>query len=224
MVAPAGLHSPAVLATSLAIAAATITAPTFTTTIPDTAPDLDQAIEAAWFDGEARERGIPTAQQLRDQLAQEAALSVTPAQIDAYVATHPRTLPEARRVRVLTTANRPRARAARRALQRGATWRATATRYRATIATRTTTTTATARLTRAIARAPEHTLTRYGTHVFKVLTITPPRPMPHKEQQAKAWERLASEAQEHALDALRAKWRARTVCAPTYEHHRNCGP
>lgn len=207
-----------VLAT-LAIAA-TIAAPGYSATITS-ADRLDERIEAAWIEGEARERGIDAAS-VREQIAQQAALSVTPEQVEAYVDAHPRTLPAEHRVRILEAANRARAQAARNAIERGVTWRVTAAKYKATITV--TTSTPTTRLGRAIARAPRHRLTRYGTHVFKVLKTTPPRPMPRKEQQAKAWELLASQAQRDALTAFRAKWRARTTCAPEFAAHPNCGP
>ena len=47
--------------------------------------------------------------------------------------------------------------------------------------------------------------------MFKVIEILPERPMPIEQQQAQAWEILASEAQQQRArrlrGALKAKWR-----------------
>ena len=51
--------------------------------------------------------------------------------------------------------------------------------------------------------------------------------MPRAQQEALAWETLAGEAQQRALDEFNAqftaKWRQRTVCAPEYAAHADCG-
>jgi hypothetical protein len=60
-----------------------------------------------------------------------------------------------------------------------------------------------------------------------VIAITPAHPTPAPVQRARAWEILASEAQQRALDAFKAafitKWRARTTCAPAFASHPDCG-
>jgi foldase protein PrsA len=169
-------------------------------------------------------------EEIRTQVRQPAALSVTPEQIDAYVAANPRTEPERRAVRIIVTPTRHRAAAARKALARGLTWRTAGRRYaRATgraggaRASYEPGELGDGRLERAVFAAAKNRLvgpvkTADGYAVFKVVRITPERPTPLDVQRATAEEVLASEAQERALAAFEAdftaKWRQRTSCAP----------
>jgi hypothetical protein len=164
---------------------------------------------------------------IRDQIAQPAATSVTQEQIDAYVQAHPRLDPETRETRVLRTAGHRQARRARAALRRGLSWRSAIDRYSAGgSSVKRTVERSPGGLDRAIFRARANVLTRYGAYVFKVIKVNPPRPAPQDQQRATAWEILASEAQERALGefhaAFRAKWLARTACAPAYADHPDC--
>ncbi len=72
-------------------------------------------MNGAWTEGEAKERGVTAPASLKyqarielltarihDQITQPAAESVTPDDVTAYVAAHPRSEPERRKVRVLT--------------------------------------------------------------------------------------------------------------------------
>jgi len=166
---------------------------------------------------------------IRDQIAQPAAQSVTPEQIDAYVQEHPRTEPERRRLRLFVASDRAEARAAQRALRRGRTWRSAARRYatEGDGAARTIEPGLLAdRVEKAVFRAPRNALTRYGTAVFKVTAIIPGGPTPLAQQRATAWEVLSSAAQARAIDLFeldfRARWRLRTTCAPEYATHLDC--
>jgi hypothetical protein len=164
---------------------------------------------------------------LKAPISQTAALSVSPDQIDAFVATHPKTVPEQRRVRMIDTLNPARARAVQRAIARGLTWSAAAKRYESDTNTQTVDPkTLEAPLSTAIYRAAQHTVTRQGTTVFKVLTIRPEHPLNLPQQRATAWEVLASDAQERAIGAFeaewRARWRSRTACAPAVATHPDC--
>ncbi len=159
---------------------------------------------------------------LRQQIAEPAAKSVTPDQVKAHVDANPQLLPATRTVRVVRTSSRRAAMAVLRKLRRGATWssvggsQTTVDRSNAGTAAE-----------RAMLRARVKTLTRYGRVVFRVTRDTPERPMPRAQQEAIAWERLASEAQQAALDAFlpafTAKWRQRTACAAQYAGHADCG-
>jgi hypothetical protein len=170
------------------------------------------------------------ATRIRDQIAQPAAQSVTPEQIDAYVQAHPRLEPERRAVRLVIASSRPRARAAKRALEKGLVWRSVARRFAiaGTGATRTIEPgMLPERVEHAVFKAPEGTLTRYGAYVFKVTAIRPGGPTPIDQQRATAWEVLSSEAQQRAIAAFgaefRTRWRLRTSCAPGYATHADCG-
>jgi hypothetical protein len=177
---------------------------------------------------EARTRLLAT--KIRDQIGQPAAQSVTPEQIEAYVQTHPRMEPELRVTRLVVTANRAKARAARRALQRGLTWQSVVRRYTSPVDLASPVTVEPRllpkRLERAVYAAPRDALTRYGQYVFKVIKIIPSEPTPLDQQRATAWEILSSEAQAGAINAFRAefrsRWRLRTTCAPAYKTHPDC--
>jgi hypothetical protein len=218
-------------------------------------------IEAAWSEGEARERGIAVsdeeareaidekphdgltrrdlvyqartkllATRVRDQIAQPAAQSVTPEQIEAYVQTHPRTEPERRRTRLVIARSRAKAKAAVRGLENNVTWRTTARRYGGSGAPRVIEPGVLPdKVERAVFKAPRNVLTRYGAYVFKVTEIIPSGPVPLEQQRATAWEILSSEAQASAINAFRAefraRWRLRTTCAAAYKTHPDCnGP
>jgi hypothetical protein len=157
--------------------------------------------------------------QIRQQVLEPAAKSVTPDQVKAWVDAHPQVLPAARTVRLVLAKTRAEAKRVQRRLQRGATWASVG-------GTRDELTPSRSRVTRAIFRAKVNAVTRYGRVVFKVTRHTPERPMQRAQQEAQAWERLAGEAQERALNAFRTqfteKWRARTSCAPAYATHPSC--
>ena len=164
-----------------------------------------------------------------EHITQPAALSVTPEQVEAYVHAHPRTDPETRAVRLVRAASRADAKRALAALARGLTWASAIRRYSDGGSGRRTIEPGALeeRVERAVFRAPRNALTRYGTDVFKVIAINPPRPAPLDQQRASAWEILASDAQQQALEAfrrdLRAKWRPRTTCAAGYASSPDCG-
>jgi hypothetical protein len=158
---------------------------------------------------------------LKAPMLQAAAQSVTEQQIDAYVQTHPLTTQGERRVRILYTRDAARAKAVERALRRGVTWERAAERYAPSGGPGLLTYPAPPkdRLERRIFKARPSRLTRYGRYVFKVVRDTPAGPLPIKQQRATAWEILAGDAQQAATGqyeaAMAAKWRPRTVCAPT---------
>jgi hypothetical protein len=225
---------------ALALVLATISGPTWSTTITDKDVErhgLQQLIRAAWTEGEAAERGITVEGEdpeeritllrarLQDPVKQQAAQSVTPEQVEAYVAAHPRLDPEERRARVLTTRSRADARRALRALGKGLTWLSAAKRY-GRLRTRTIVKRRSG-FEQRVFRTKPATTTRYGTTVFRITRITPERPAPQAVQRAQAWEILSSEAQRRAVAAfdaeLRAKWLPRTVCAPAVQRYPDCG-
>jgi foldase protein PrsA len=158
---------------------------------------------------------------IKAQVAEPAAKSVTPDQVKAYVDANPQTLPARRTVRFVATKNRRAARAVLRKLRRGATWASVHAGKRTFDQAEETA------AGRAIFRAPLNRTTRYGRIVFRVIRHTSERPEPRAQQEARAWEVLASEAQQRALDAFvvqfTAKWRERTTCAPSYSDHEDCG-
>jgi hypothetical protein len=171
---------------------------------------------------------------IKEQIAQPAAESVTEEQIDGYVADHPTQEPETRDVRFLLAKTPAKARRARQELERGATWRGVGRRYaisgRATLTrdARPRDLPAGDAAFEAPARKLEGPVRRKRAFViFKVIAITPAHPTPAPVQRARAWEILASEAQEQALDAFSAaftaKWRARTTCAPDLADQPDCG-
>jgi foldase protein PrsA len=214
---------------------------------------LTMLIEAAWAEGEASERGIvvsdaevreateeprPTADErflarneildgaIKEQVTRPAALSVTPDQVKAYVDQHPRTLPEQKFVRRIVARSRQDARRAKRALRNGGTWSLVAKRYSTTPgAGLKPARTAEEQAPKGVLQGPVKANGRYT--VFEVVKVTPERPVPRGQQEATAWEILASEAQERALEAFKPqfadKWRGRTTCAPKYASHRDCG-
>ena len=117
-------------------------------------------------------------------------------------------------MRLVQTKNRRAAIAVLNKLKRGATWSSLgATKETFDTADETA-------VGRAVFRAKLNRTTRYGRVVFRVIRHIPERPMPRAQQEALAWEKLASEAQQRALDAFTAdytaKWRQRTACAPAY--------
>lgn len=227
--------------------AATISAPGYSASVDDAdvsrlvktgeerAAAFQTLVEAAWIVGEAQERGIvvsdPTVEreerisvlraEIQAQVTEPAAKSVTPDQVKAYVDANPKVLPAGRTVRLVLAKNRARAMRIERRLERGATWAAVGG-HRDEFAP------GKSRITRAIFRAKVGEVTRYGRVVFEVAKHTPERPMPRAQQEALAWEELASRAQQQALDAYTAqfteKWRARTSCAAKYAQHPSCAP
>ena len=66
---------------------------------------------------------------IEDPTKQQAAQSVTPDQVEAYVAANPRLDPEERQVSVLTTRSRAHAKQALKAISNGLTWASAAKRY-----------------------------------------------------------------------------------------------
>jgi hypothetical protein len=195
---------------------------------------MSTLVERHWVEGEARERGIAeteTSPTLRTellraainaQIAEPAARSVTPDQVKAYVDANPQVIPEARTVRIIETRSRSRAEAVLRKLRRGATWSSLNAAKETFDRTDRTAT------GRAVFRARLDRTTRFGRVVFRVIRHTPERPEPRAQQEARAWEVLASQAQERALGEFRAqftaKWRGRTMCAPEYGQHHYCAP
>ncbi|MDA0164435.1 peptidylprolyl isomerase [Solirubrobacter ginsenosidimutans] len=167
---------------------------------------------------------------LHAPVGQAAAQSVTQPQIDAYVQSHPKFEPERRYLSLLRTRDRHTAEAALRALKRGLTFAAATRRYTnaegGKIAVRPGEIDPRG-LDRAIFKAPTGKYLRYGTDVFRVRFIGPPQPLPIEQQNASAWEVLASDAQEQAIAAfdaqIAAKWRPRTTCAPPELDPAKCG-
>jgi hypothetical protein len=209
-------------------------------------------IEAAWTEGEAKERGIvvsdaevreaadepkPTRDELfetrheildgaiKEQVARPAALSVTPDQVKAYVAQHPRMEPEQKFVRRIAARSTRDARRAKRALRSGSTWTLVAKRYSTAGAGLRAATAREARTRKGVLSGPVKAGGRFV--VYEVVKVTPARPVPRSQQEATAWEILASEAQERALEAFAlqfaSKWRGRTTCAAKYASHPDCG-
>lgn len=167
---------------------------------------------------------------LKEPVQQAAAQSVTQEEIDAFVQTHPMTSPGERRVRILSASNAPRAKAIQDALRRGVTWDRAAQRYAPKgdgPELRTSLGPPKRPLDRAIFRAKPNRITRFGRHVFKVVSEKPKGPLPIKQQRATAWEILASAAQAQAtaeFDAsIQAKWRPRTTCADPAASPGLCG-
>ena len=185
---------------------------------------LSVLIRRQWIEGEANERGIVVTEpagedrttvltaEIHARITEPAAKSVTPDIVKAYVDANPQTMPEQRIVRFVETKNRRAATAVLNKLKRGATWSSVgATRETFDKADET-------RAGRAVFRAKLSRTTRYGRVVFRVIKDNPEKPEPRAQQEALAWEMLASEAQQRALDEFNAqftaKWRQRTVCAP----------
>jgi hypothetical protein len=159
--------------------------------------------------------------EIHAQITEPAAKSVTPDQVRAYVDANPQTTPEQRTVRFVETENRRAATAVLNKLKRGATWSSVG-------ATKETVDKAdTTKAGRAVFRAKLNQTTRYGRVVFRVIKHIPEKPVPRAQQEALAWETLAGEAQQRALDEFKAqftaKWRQRTACAPEYAAHADCG-
>jgi hypothetical protein len=214
-----------------------------------TAGGVGYLIQAAWTEGEAHDRGISVSDAdvrealepphdgltkadrlyeariglldatIKAPIAQAAARSVTQQQIDEYVSANPKTAPERRRVRGISAPTYKAARQIEAALERGLTWKAAATRFKASgvsviYADRGV---VEEPLNGAIYKARKNEVTRSGRAVFAVIEIRPERPLPVEQQKAQAWELLASQAQERALAeyeaAIKAKWRPATTCA-----------
>ena len=196
---------------------------------------LSVLIRRQWIEGEANERGIVVTRDRRrrphrgadgrDPRADHGAGGEVghAGQVKAYVDANPQTTPEQRTVRIVADQEpargdrRPRtsSSAARRGRRVGAT-KETFDKADETAAGR------------AVFRAKLNQTTRYGRVVFRVIKHIPEKPVPRAQQEALAWETLASEAQQRALDEFNAqftaKWRQRTVCAPPYATHADCGP
>jgi hypothetical protein len=168
---------------------------------------------------------------LHAPVSQAAAQSVTQAQIDAYVAAHQKFKPQERAVYLMRLKDRKTAEEALRALNRGVTLERAARRYAdhktALLSVSPGELDETGHLDRAVFRAPTGKYLRYGIHVFRVRSIAAPTPLPLEQQNASAWEVLASEAQEQAISAfdaqIAAKWRPSTTCAPAFRTHPECG-
>ncbi len=185
-------------------------------------------------------RSLMASEALMERVGTAAAQSVTQEQIDAYVHAHPRTEPEARSFRAVLTRTERTARRAKRALRAGVSWRTVVRRYssddafarRGGLHPPVTRDILPIRLRKAAFEASKGELigpirTQFGYHLVKVVKIVGEHPTPLETQRAAAWEVLASEAQQTALEtfdaALTAKWRARTVCAADLAAHRDCG-
>jgi hypothetical protein len=195
---------------------------------------LSVLIRRQWIEGEANERGIVVTDaagedrtaaltaEIHAQITEPAAKSVTPDQVKAYVDANPQVMPAQRTARLVQTRNRRAAIAVINKLRRGATWASVgATKETFDTADETA-------VGRAVFRARVKQTTRYGRVVFRVIEHIPEKLVPRAQQEALAWETLASEAQQRALDEFTAqftaKWRQRTVCAPLYATHADCGP
>jgi foldase protein PrsA len=206
-------------------------------------------VQGRWLEGEASERGVKVDDEdaeetaakphkglthkdevyaaklkllkagIDGQITQPAAESVTPGEIDAYVAQHPRTDPERREIRVISARNKATAMRVLRKIGSGMSWRLAQHRYgQEPGSTKKLVEPGTygKRVQAAIYAANTQQLSRYGNYVFEVLEVEPEHPTPLKVQEAAAWEVLASQAQQQALDAFardfHAKWRARSMC------------
>lgn len=158
--------------------------------------------------------------EIRNQVTEPAAKSVTPDQVKAYVDANPITTEPTRTVRIVRAKSRAEAKRTLARVRRGATLKALGAE------TGEVTATPSDRIFAAIFRAPLNRTIRYGAYVFKVIKETPGRPLPRAQQEAQAWERLATDAQANALRIFTAqfteKWRVRTSCAPAYATHPSC--
>ena len=150
--------------------------------------------------------------EIHAQITEPAAKSVTPDQVKALRGREPADHARTGTVRFVETKNRRAATAVLNKLRRGATWSAlggTKETFDKADETKT---------GRAVFRAKLNQTTRYGRVVFRVIKVIPEKPVPRAQQEALAWEMLAGEAQQRALDEFKAqftaKWRQRTVCAP----------
>lgn len=170
-------------------------------------------------DLKARIRGDQLLQSIRDQIAEPAAKSITPDEVKAYVDANPQLAPEQRTVRIVETKSRRQAIKVLARLKRGATFSSLGGTVERVERSDTT--------GNAIFDAALDRLTRHGRVVFKVIRHSPAKPLPRPQQEAMAWELLASQAQQRALDEFTvqftAKWRERTTCAPRYGQHEDCG-
>ncbi len=217
---------------------------------------LQMLIQAAWTEGEAAERGITVSQaeideeaevdlglsrakreflgrinlleaRIEDPTKQQAAQSVRPDQVEAYVAANPRLDPEERQVKVLTTRSRAHAKQALKAISNGLTWASAAKRY-GRVRNRTIVRTQPLDgFEQRVLNTKKAKTTRFGSSLFRVTKITPRRPSPPEVQRAQGWEILSSEAQRQAVETLKAelrvKWLPRTICAPSVQTHPDCG-
>jgi len=197
--------------------------------------DAEDAVDRKPADGLTRRDFVYVARltllraNIEEQITQPAAQSVTPAQVDEYVQTHPRMEPERRRVRIVLAKTRKVARLVERKLAHGLTWKLAARRYSLIGGLGPKTIEPGDQdedVERAIFGAQPKRLMRYRAWVFKVVKVLPAHPTPLATQRAAAWEILASEAEQEALDEFRMnfaiKWRARTTCASAYAREPEC--
>ena len=175
--------------------------------------DAKQAVDEPTHDGLTRKDLVYASRitletvAIHDQITQPAAQSVTPALVDAYVGSHPRTEPERRQVWLLRARTTREARAIEGKFKHGLTWSLAARRYPVAYTTAGPKTFP-KNLERALFKAPKNRLTRSRTYVFKVARITPSHPTSMATQRATAWEILASDAEQQALDAFNAAFAA----------------
>jgi hypothetical protein len=239
------------------VVVATVAAPAFNATVDadavghwtkplhGRAQAFEFLVRSAWTEGEAQERGVGAdvpkdlkyrariellRTEIEAQVTQPAAESVTPADIDAYVHEHPRTEPERRKVRVVRTRSAATARRVLRKLGSGMTWRLAQHHYGLDSGSTMELVepgTYPRRPEAAMFAAEVGQISRYGAYVFKVVSIAPEHLAAMNVQRAAAWEVLASEREQQALDQFRndfdAKWRARTTCAPQFTAPSLCG-
>jgi foldase protein PrsA len=210
--------------------------------------DFQEAKQASFEDDAdfrrfLRERGMTVAdarsqvvyntryEKLREH-ALAAAAPVTEADVAAYYERHldEYAFPEVRDLRIVLTKTRRAATAARRALERGQTWRTVARRYsvfgpdlrdNGGLLRRYSGFGFGKSLAAAVFRAPTGKLRgpvkgALGYFVFKVLTITPPVQLTLAEASASIREELEAARQRRASEAfdrdLRARWKPRTTC------------
>jgi foldase protein PrsA len=165
---------------------------------------------------------------------------VTDAQVDAAVkARGPMHTAETRDVRLVLTRRRAAARAARRALEAGESWSVVARRYSADVLSRRRggllrglrRSWLEPRLARAVFRARRGRLvgpvrTSFGYYVFEVVRVHPSKLVPLARERKIIRRRLVARAEQTALNRFvgewRARWRARTVCAPAYTWDPDC--
>ena len=142
-------------------------------------------------------------------------------------------VPEKRALRIVLTKHEADAKRARSALQRGASWKAVASRYSIDDQSKRDGGKLPAQakgtldrpLDKAVFRAIKHRLsgpirTHYGYLLFTVTKVEPARQQPLAEVKQVIKDTLASTAQQAALDAFvqdfTARWRAKTECAAGY--------
>jgi hypothetical protein len=143
---------------------------------------------------------------------------------------HPKFKPRERSVYVMRLSDRKTAEAALTALKRGVTLERTTKRYahgRTALRVVHPGELDPPSFGRAVFKADIGAYSRYGRYVFRVKTVAPPEPLALEQQNATAWEILASDAQERAIGAfdaqIAAKWRPATTCAPALATRPECG-